>query len=268
MFDNREQALSPALAFLTPSRARSGGVVSAGGERLEFRGECGRLVAHAWGSGPAVLLVHGWEGSRDDLMPFVAPIVACGLRAILLDLPAHGESEGSRTSIPAAARDLLALQRQLGHELHGVLAHSVGSAVVVQALAQGLPAGRVVLISAPESYSDYALKAAAAMGLDSAETERMLADLLALGVDVRAMSTQKSAAMLSQPALFVHSLDDRVVPVGDGRAGASAWPGARLLEFNGLGHKAILRSSEVINASVDFLATKKLSLSLPETSAE
>ncbi|WP_239143062.1 alpha/beta hydrolase [Variovorax sp. WS11] len=65
-----------------------------------------------------------------------------------MDLPAHGDSAGRQTSIPQSARALRALGEALG-PLHAVIAHSIGSAVLVEALHAGLSAQRAVLVSAP-----------------------------------------------------------------------------------------------------------------------
>jgi hypothetical protein len=41
--------------------------------------------------------------------------------------------------------------------------------------------------------------------------------------------------------------------LGDGRAIAASWPGARLVTTQGFGHHKILRSTEVIGRTVSFL---------------
>src|SRR5213082_3427517 len=52
------------------------------------------LSATQWGAGPAVLLVHGWEGRGAQLGALVDPLVEAGYRVIALDGPAHGDSAG------------------------------------------------------------------------------------------------------------------------------------------------------------------------------
>jgi pimeloyl-ACP methyl ester carboxylesterase len=39
------------------------------------------------------------------------------------------------------------------------------------------------------------------------------------------------------PTLVIHGIDDQLVPVENGRRTAAAVPGARLLEFEGMGHE-------------------------------
>jgi pimeloyl-ACP methyl ester carboxylesterase len=65
--------------------------------------------------------------------------------------------------------------------------------------------------------------------------------------------SDRVARSLTQPALIVHDRDDTDVPLADARAIAQAWPGAQLLVTQGLGHRGVLRSSEVVHYLLDFL---------------
>jgi pimeloyl-ACP methyl ester carboxylesterase len=55
------------------------------------------------------------------------------------------------------------------------------------------------------------------------------------------------------PALIIHDRDDRDVPWQEGEAVARAWPHARFLRTEGLGHRRILRDPEVIDRVLRFL---------------
>lgn len=246
-----------ARLFLTPSRARR---VAADflpeAQRLSFDTSAGQVAAVRAGHGPTVLLVHGWEGQAADLAGFAPPLLAAGFSVVAIDLPAHGASSGERSSIPAAARAVRELQAELG-DLHAVIAHSVGSAVTAEALGHGLQAGAVALLSAPAHYLNYARAVASQAGLDAAGTQQMLQLLLAEGVDVASVSLPRRAPGFRLPALFVHSDDDRVVGIGDARESVAAWPGARLLQVEGLGHRRILTDATVIDAVVGFIAGRR-----------
>ena len=96
----------------------------------------GRTVGYRdEGDGPGVplLLVHGWTGSKEDFDPVVAPL-AEQRRVVAVDLPGHGDSEGSDD--PAAyglgvlGSWLLRFANAVGMaELH-LLGHSLGGLVV------------------------------------------------------------------------------------------------------------------------------------------
>jgi pimeloyl-ACP methyl ester carboxylesterase len=242
-----------ARAFLTPRRPAT--VVPLdlpAGQRLRLPTAEAELAVLAAGNGPTVLLVHGWEGQASDLGAIAHALLAAGHRVVAVDLPAHGDSGGRRTSIPASARALLQAAPALG-PLHAVVAHSVGSAVAITAMARGLAVGRAVLLAAPAHYADYARAFARQVGLDAVQAREMIDRLRDEGVDVDAHSAPVLARQLSQPALYVHSSDDRVVGIADAEAASAAWRGARLLRVDGLGHRRLLQDPEVVAAVTEFV---------------
>jgi len=247
-----------AHAFLTPSRQsrQAEPEFMPGAEHFSIDTPEGKVAARRAGAGPTVVLVHGWEGRASDLAAFAPPLLDAGYRVVAIDLPAHGLSEAKRTSIPQSADALFWVQQFLG-PLHAAIAHSVGTAVVVEAMAAGMQIGRVALISAPARYVDYVFAFAAQAGLDHAQTEQMIVALKDMRVDVRAVATPLHARQMRQPALFVHSADDRVVAVKDGRENASAWPGALFMQVENLGHRRILQSPEVVIAVTAFVRTNE-----------
>src|SRR5262249_34982184 len=69
------------------------------GQRFSFESSQGQVVGWSWGAGAPVLLVHGWSGRAGQLTTLAEALSFEGYRAIALDLPAHGESSGKRTSL-------------------------------------------------------------------------------------------------------------------------------------------------------------------------
>ncbi len=208
---------------------------------------------HWWsaGSGPIVLLVHGWEGTHADFDAFVAPLVARGYRVVAPDLSAHGESGGRVASIPIFARDIATFAREFEPEpITALIAHSMGGPSVASALAAGLTAQRVVLVASPHRYERYVRWLANEHGIDG---DRLIAAVTATGVDVASLDIRQTVAGLTTPALIVHSVDDRTVELRSAEAIASAWPGSRLQTVAGLGHNRILRDADVVRLVVDFI---------------
>ncbi|MCH2108975.1 MAG: hypothetical protein MK135_06570 [Polyangiaceae bacterium] len=56
-----------------------------------------QVRALQYGSGPQILLVHGWGGAGVQMAAFVDPLVERGYSVVVVDLPAHGGSEGRTT---------------------------------------------------------------------------------------------------------------------------------------------------------------------------
>lgn len=251
-----------AQAFLTPRKPdRAAPVFMPEARLLVADGPIGKVVGRMQGEGPCVILLHGWEGSARDLSGFVPPLLQAGLSVLALDLPAHGASEGERVSIPVAAQALLDVQRAMDstsgppHVFHAAIGHSLGASIIVHAMTLGFRVERVALIAAPAHAVDYARDYCERDGLNAAQTEQMLDHMPAnFGVDVRAISMPAQAATLSQPALFVHSDDDRVVPLADSQLTASVWRGARHEMVEGLGHARLLRDAGVIDQVARFVS--------------
>lgn len=59
-------------------------------ETLHFDGETRRN--RVGNEGPAVLLVHGWQGRRSQLVKIAVDLAEKGYRVITFDGPAHGSS--------------------------------------------------------------------------------------------------------------------------------------------------------------------------------
>ena len=83
------------------------------------------------GSGPALLLLHGFTGSGETWQPFDWP----GYETIAVDLPGHGESDkpasAQRYRMERCIEDLVALLDELGIERAAVLGYSMGGRVAL-----------------------------------------------------------------------------------------------------------------------------------------
>ena len=64
----------------------------------------GRLAVYEWGTGPAVLLVHGWGARATHFGKLVPALVASGRRVVAFDAPAHGRSSGATPRCPTLLR--------------------------------------------------------------------------------------------------------------------------------------------------------------------
>lgn len=86
------------------------------------------------GPSPAVLLIHGWTGSRSDLAGLPEGLVAAGFVVLAFDLRGHGESPGDRERLPltaygadvVAAYDFLAGREEVRAEAVSVCGESLG----------------------------------------------------------------------------------------------------------------------------------------------
>ena len=209
-----------------------------------------RLATWLWGNGPLVLLVHGWGGHAGRLASFVGPLTEAGFSVVAFDAPGHGDSSGTRSSLPEFVLAARAVAQAYGG-VAGLVGHSIGAAACTLALRDGVVARRVVLAVDPEQYSG---RFASLFGIPASVRESMKKRFeRRYRVCWDALCLSRCAPGVSAPALIFHDGRDSKVPLRDGKAIARAWPGAQLIVTSGLGHHRIVRDPEVVRRAVGFL---------------
>lgn len=199
-----------------------------------------------------VLMLHGWEARATQFGPLALEIAGRGAPVVALDGPAHGHSPGARAHMAAFARALLEADRELG-PFRAVVGHSMGGGAAAIALSWGLRAERAVLVAAPASVREVIEGAAVFMGLPDPAVGRFTDWLVEhVGIEVDGVGAESLGPRMTVPALVVHSRDDVEVAFDDALRIAKAWPGAGLLELDGLGHRRLLRDPSVLERIADF----------------
>jgi pimeloyl-ACP methyl ester carboxylesterase len=215
----------------------------------------------AVGDGPVVLLVHGWGGDASQLLPIASALALQGLRPVLVDLPAHGRSDGSRSNLPQFARAVeytVARLRERGHAVHAVVAHSLGANAAARAASRAGTAARMVLLAPPSSPRDYTRLFAHVFGLSERTRAAMQARIEAReGALMAEFEPPVVGPRIDAPTLVVHDRGDRINPFSHGVAFAAHIAGARLLATTGLGHRKILKDPAVLDAVAAFLAPSR-----------
>lgn len=211
----------------------------------------GKIAYTAEGFGPNVLLVHGWDGSRRDLADIALALDRAGGRVVALDLPAHGFSEGEKISAEDAAAAIIAVAAKEG-PFAAVIAHSFGCPSTVLALEGGLETNAVVFFAPPLRQIDQFRRLSSRFGLEADEAEEIIVRLRAAGSSMDQMDLGVKGARRSEPLLIIHSEDDEMTPIDGARELVKAWPGARLLEAEGLGHNLTMRDPAMVGAAVRF----------------
>lgn len=244
--------------FMTPRRfaapQREQEVLARGLPFTVKLGASREVRAWRFSEGPAVILTHGWEGRGSQLTPFVAPLVERGYSVVTFDAPGHGASPGSRSSLPHFAWALRAVADAVGTPPHAIIAHSLGCAAATLALREGLSVNRVVYLSPPLNPVDYTARFGDILGLDDATIrglQKRIEERFARKWSDYSLA--ESARSMTAPLLVVHDREDRDTFYQEGAALAEAWPGARLMTTEGLGHRRILRDEKVIEEITRFV---------------
>jgi pimeloyl-ACP methyl ester carboxylesterase len=207
-----------------------------------------------------VLLVHGWTSEAAFMTAFIEPLRRSGLRVVAFDFPAHGMSPGRRTNLAQCARAMLSVCEHYG-PIYAAVAHSFGGFVSLLVAEGGPPMPRAhpierfVLLACPNRLADVTRDFGAQLGL-SARAQRSYEHHLER-VGHRSVQSFSSAELLraaGAPALVIHGREDREVPFRSAEAITAACPTARLLSFEGLGHRTLLYAPPVFRAVMNELA--------------
>ncbi|MNF34768.1 esterase [compost metagenome] len=211
------------------------------------------LSALRWGSGPTVLLMHGWEGRPTQFAELIKALVQAGYGVVALDAPAHGRSPGEEANVVLFARALLEAAGELP-PLQAVIGHSMGGASALLATQLGLRAEAVVSIAAPSRILTMLRRFASHVGLPA----RARAHFVRLVEEKAGMPAGKLDVrhyQLDFPGLIVHAADDPLVPYSEAQAIHEAWFDSRLLRIEQGGHQRVLADPQLVQAVVQLLAS-------------
>jgi pimeloyl-ACP methyl ester carboxylesterase len=235
---------------------------SAAGRRVA--GQAGRetlqvdglpVAIYRWGAGPVVLFVHGWSGRGSQAVAFIEPLLRAGYQVLAVDAPGHGETPGDSTNILECAAVLRAVEGAYG-PLHAAITHSFGGMVLAYTMQHGLHVKRVVSLSAPATVEFLIDGFAQTLSMPPgvvASLRRRMEQRFEDDFWGR-ISMINNVRDLKVPALVIHDADDASVPWQQGEMIAAAWPGARFMKTQGLGHGRILRDPAVVEAAVAFIS--------------
>jgi pimeloyl-ACP methyl ester carboxylesterase len=218
----------------------------------EFDGE--RLAATVWGqSGPAVLLMHGWEGRRGQLAKIGLAAMEAGFRAVAIDGPAHGSSRKKRTTLVEFSQAIAAATEKFG-PFHSIVGHSFGAAAAAIALRKSAATKRVVLISCPYSLRHVVGAFAKFVGVPDRSHEAMYPIMEKLHrCPESELSFETIGPDLRLPTMLIHDERDSYVPFIDGERVHRLTRNSAFRKTVGLGHMRILQDQTVAEEAVAFI---------------
>ncbi|MEB0048537.1 MULTISPECIES: alpha/beta fold hydrolase [unclassified Pseudomonas] len=214
------------------------------------------LSALRWGQGPAVLLMHGWEGRPTQFAALIQALIEAGYTVVALDGPAHGRSPGREANVVLFARAMLEAAAELP-PLQSVIGHSMGGASAMLAVQLGLRTETLVTIAAPARILGVLRGFARYMGLPPRARSAFIR-LVEHDVGMRASALDVAHYQLDIPGLVVHAEDDTFVSVKESQAIHEAWFDSRLLRVDEGGHQRVLADPRVIDGVLSLLSARSL----------
>ena len=204
-----------------------------------------------------VALFHGWMGKIEQfkLMTEVLEDNDNGLGLILVDLPAHGQSSGTRADARSFAACIDYFNSR--ENLSGIVCHSLAGLATAISINELLSTyNRVVFISAPSSgpeiLNDFIKRIQAP---EKIREPLKMALFNKYGIEFdefHGAAFIKERPQSIQHFLNYHDTHDDAVPLEDGLTYAEAY-GVECQVTDNLGHNRILKNSTVIRGVLDFL---------------
>jgi len=216
------------------------------------------VSAYKWGTGPRILLVHGWESSAFRFEALIESIVRQGYCAVAFDAPGHGYSSGATTDILEITALMGELDRRCG-PFTSVVGHSFGGVCALYAAAEGLRASSLILFSTPASFEGIFRKFCGSLRIRGSLRARFRAKVEShfrgREDDVwKRFSADRNMARVEIPTLIIHDREDSVVPFEEALDLREAGRKSDLLLTEGFGHSGILRSPAALEKCFSFLS--------------
>lgn len=214
------------------------------------------LATYVWDAyGPTVLLIHGWEANASAMRGFVRPLLRQGCRVVAFDAPAHGNSTGKQTNFVDYGGAIQTVMQKLG-PVDYIVAHSFGAAATLTMLSR-MPehsVKKVVSLGAPSKLEDMLAVWTGFLGLSpevKAAMERRIVDRV--GVSLASLSVETAVTNLNIPGLIIHDQQDKMVAFNNAEAIHRRWRDSELLPTQGLDHRGVLYSKEILRTVAAFL---------------
>jgi pimeloyl-ACP methyl ester carboxylesterase len=182
-----------------------------------------------------------------------------GYSAVIFDAPAHGESQGRVTSGFEIAETIRALlNREDGLEIKGIIAHSLGAASTVMALAKQERCPDAVLIAPPMRLREILFGTFEKNGIPQTIYKTLISELeVKLGYDLLRDDPHLAVKTIPAEFLIVHDREDLTVSYDVSLEVSEKSANVTLHTTKGLGHKQILADPAVIDLAIGFFSREE-----------
>jgi len=215
-----------------------------------------RKTVYYWcaGSGPAVLLVHGWASCGNQMAKPAQALLDKGYKVIWMDAPAHGQSTGWQTNLFECAEAISEVQKLEGN-FDALIAHSFGVPCSLYAMKKGLVTKKLIAISTPATATGLIDKFCKIIKANK-KTHQSLSWRMKLFIGDLSMSdiaAEDMAREVDQACLVIHDKHDRMIRSKEGLAVQKNFKHSTFMLTQRLGHNRILNDPQVIARCIEFI---------------
>ncbi len=209
-----------------PVRSLQGRADLAGFQPVAFSAADGVGIRGWWlppRNGSAIILVHGWGESREQMVPQALMLARHGFGVLAFDLRAHGESGGELSTSGdqerrdvRAAIDFAATRPDVGPGSIGIVGFSIGALAAADVAIDDGRVAAIVLEAMHGSLEELVIHDYGAHGFLTELPARWT--YRASGVDVADLAPgERICGLAPRPLLLIYGERDPEAPVGEGR---------------------------------------------------
>jgi pimeloyl-ACP methyl ester carboxylesterase len=215
------------------------------------------IQTYKWGTGPAkVLLLHGWQSHTYRWKRFIESFDKDHYTIHALDAPGHGLSGGNQLSVPLYGEVISKYVDQLG-DVQATVCHSLGGFSALYTFYKMKDVSpMLILLAPPGEANEFFAFYKNALGLSS-RTQKLIVDRFqeVFGHAPDYFSAPYFATSVKANGLIIHDEEDKETSVDHAKRIKASWKNAQLQITKGFGHN--LKSDDVVNAVVEFIASSK-----------
>lgn len=210
----------------------------------------GELAGYQLGSGPAVILVHGWSGGAYQFFPLMRGLAQIGFRAIAFDHFAHGHSSGKQASLQSfvnATESVIRLVKsKVSDGIVGIVGHSLGCNAIANTDQKLIGDAAIMLISPIFDMPKFFAQQIQLPGLHPDLAGKYMARLEQKSkLDYERMSLVIKLLPYDSQTVIAHDKSDRISSFNDSAKFCAKNPLTKLNITNDLGHERIINSESV-----------------------
>lgn len=185
------------------------------------------IPANRTGRAPVVVLLHGWGGNAETLLPLTGPLHQAGFALLCIDARCHGQSdEDSFASMPRFAEDLghaidwLKQREDIDQGAIAAIGHSVGAGAVLLSASWRNDLAAVVSIAAFTHPVEMMRRWFAAKGIPYRPIGWLMLSYVewVIGHRFDDIAPINTIRQVTCPTLLVHGAEDTTVPVSEAQA--------------------------------------------------